>query len=290
MQTPQQPPSYKLEGDIDFFAELYKSLDDHCEVAQGLCLISNTLLTANFVEMKCGHKFNYEPLYYDLKNHKQKFNTMESAKGRLNYNEIRCPYCRIKYIGALPYYEELGLAKVHGVNYLNPNFNPLSPYKKCGFIHTEVNKESGVTVTHNCSNMGSQLNYCGGTFEGENYGDEKYYCWTHKKQMIRKYKKDTTQAALQKEREEKKKAKELEKQKALEKKHKAKEDKKKAIELEKQNKSKESAALTEEQNTLCCQILKYGSNKGQTCGNKLFENGKCKRHCQKESNNSQEIS
>jgi hypothetical protein len=119
---------YNIEGGIDFFAELYKSLDNEeskekTEEDNNKCLISNQLLTDKHVTMKCGHKFNYVPLYYDILNHKNKFNHMESLRGKLNANQIRCPYCRKKQQGNLIYYEELGLQKVHGVNYYDLDLN-----------------------------------------------------------------------------------------------------------------------------------------------------------------------
>ena len=97
---------YNIEGSIDFFTELYKSLDEEEENEQNddnLCLITNLPLNDNFFKMDCGHKFNYVPLYLDIKNHKQKFNGMEGNSSRLNKNEIRCPYCRNRHKGVLPY-------------------------------------------------------------------------------------------------------------------------------------------------------------------------------------------
>ena len=105
---------YNIEGGIDFFAELYKSLDiDDCEEKneddKNRCLITNQLLTDKYIVLECNHKFNYIPLYNDLVNHKGKFNFMEGTNSKLNINEIRCPYCRNIQSGVLPYYEELGL-------------------------------------------------------------------------------------------------------------------------------------------------------------------------------------
>ena len=111
-----------MEGDIDFFAELYKSLDDDDnknkteEDDDNICLITKKQLTDKFVKMDCGHKFNYIPLYYDILNHKKKFNNMEGTTTRLKQNEIRCPYCRKRSVGLLPHYEDLNLAKISGVN------------------------------------------------------------------------------------------------------------------------------------------------------------------------------
>ena len=96
-------PLYKVENEIDFFKELSDSLtmDDNKEeeenaISTTLCLITNQPLTEKHIVMNCGHKFNYLPLYKYLINYKQKFNSMETVKHRLEINEIRCPYCRSK--------------------------------------------------------------------------------------------------------------------------------------------------------------------------------------------------
>ena len=133
---------YNIEGGIDFYSELYKSLDieenkHKTEEDSKLCLITNQPLIENYFEMCCGHKFNYLPLYYDLKNHKQKFNGMESTASHLKLDEIRCPYCRKKHKGVLPYYEELGLAKINGVNDIN--LKPTYSYKHCQFLTLNPN-------------------------------------------------------------------------------------------------------------------------------------------------------
>lgn len=144
---------YNIEGNIDFFAELYKSLDEEVnehktEEDDNLCLISNNQLTDKFVKLECGHKFNYIPLYLDVKNHKQLFNLMESTSSRLNIDEIRCPYCRKRQKGLLPYYEEFGL-KEHGVNYIDPNINyyvSSNGKKKCEYLTLNPDYVKGVNV------------------------------------------------------------------------------------------------------------------------------------------------
>ena len=68
-------PKYIIEGGIDFFSELYKSLDveeDVLEDDNNKCLISNQVLTDKHVQLNCGHKFNYIELYHDFVNHKKK--------------------------------------------------------------------------------------------------------------------------------------------------------------------------------------------------------------------------
>jgi hypothetical protein len=84
--------------------------------------------------MDCGHKFNYLPLFNDILNHKKKFNNMESRSGTLHSNEIRCPYCRNKQTGVLPYYEDLSLLKINGVNHYDPNIDYTPNYAKCEFL------------------------------------------------------------------------------------------------------------------------------------------------------------
>jgi hypothetical protein len=244
---------YKIEGGIDFFSELYKSLDEEDIESNNdnICLITNLPLLDNCFKMDCGHSFNYLPLYLDIKNHKQKFNGMEGNSSRLNKNEIRCPYCRKKHKGVLPYYEELNLPKIDGVNYIDPNYkvssNSSSFYKQCQFLTPNPNfNQDGPNVVettsgnggnckfHICFHMGSKINFHYGVETGENYGDENYYCWVHKKQMIKKYKTEIAIKAKEEAKkskllakEEIKKQKEEEKQKAKEEKQKAKEESKK---------------------------------------------------------------
>jgi len=312
---------YKIEGGLDFYTELYKSLDDSdaedkIDDESNMCLIENTPLTDKYVEMVCGHKFNYIPLYLDIKNHKQKFNGLESSSGRLNQDEIRCPYCRQKQKQVLPYYEELGLEKLHGINYINPNYKSFNSsagyYKTCQFIlpnpqfdpsgnnivETDKNNAGNCKFLQ-CFVLGSQINYYHGMLDGVNYGDENYYCWTHKKVVIKKHKKELSdkaklevkQAKL-KEKEEAKLVKQKEKEeaklKAKEDKLKAKEDKFKAFKQIKNENIVLGPVIIDEANTDtentsdivsgCIEILKSGPNKGKPCGGKIVTGSTCKRH------------
>jgi len=299
---------YKIEGGIDFFSELYKSLDDEepeKEDSDNLCLITNLPLVDKYVQMVCGHKFNYIPLFCDIKNHKYKFNGMEGNASRLNKNEIRCPYCRTKQKGVLPYYEELVCKKVDGVNYIDPNYkvhtNHASCYKSCQFLTPNPNfnpngenvSETNLYNNTNCKNiicghMGSKINFQYGVESGENYGDEKYYCYTHKKQIIKKYK---TEIAI-KAKEEIKKQKEEAKQAKVLAKEEAKKQKEEAKQMAKQEKQKvkvpkkqsiciENVVLgpTIIESGTCIQIIKSGVNKGNQCGcHQIYQDNVCKRH------------
>ena len=294
---------YIIEGGFDFYEELYKSLDieeinEKTEEDNNLCLITNQLLTDNFVKLNCGHKFNYGPLFLDLKNHKQKFNGMEGSSGKLATDEIRCPYCRTKQKGVLPYYEELGFQKINGVNHVNPlAISKSTSYKKCEFVSLNTlydpsgnNPEefnlnnSGNCKFIKCFHTGTQLAY------SENYGDEKHYCWHHKKEMIKKYKKEIKD----KQKVQAKKVKEEEKQKAKDESKKAKEEAKEKVKEEKQKakKSLKTKPSTETQNVVigetniidltvnsgCIELLKSGQNKGKQCGCKIILDDLCNRH------------
>ena len=76
-----------------FYEQLIKSLaDNNTYDEDNVCLISHEELTANFVKLDCGHKFNYTSIYKDVLNHRTKYNQMESFKSMVPINKIRCPY------------------------------------------------------------------------------------------------------------------------------------------------------------------------------------------------------
>jgi len=112
---------YNIEGNIDFYKELYKSLDDESGEGEGdentkYCLITGELLSETHVVLQCKHTFNYVPLFKDLYNYKKKYSYMDSHYSKTKNNEIRCPYCRSKQTTLLPYYECIGVEKVLGIN------------------------------------------------------------------------------------------------------------------------------------------------------------------------------
>ena len=77
-----------MEQNMAFFEQLYKSLDEtDLDTNNDVCLITGLPLTEHFVQLDCGHKFNYIPLYKEVINQKIKINSLlESTK--LNKNEI----------------------------------------------------------------------------------------------------------------------------------------------------------------------------------------------------------
>ena len=300
---------YAIEGDINFFDELYKSLDAtesnaKTEIDDNLCLITNQLLTDNFVKLNCGHKFNYEPLFNDILNHKKKYNQMESSQTALTNNEIRCPYCRTKQKGVLPYCEDLTFPKVNGVNYYNPaevhsasHYNKKAP--KCEFLTETINFNA---ETNELSTTPTACHQFGSPILGDNYGDTKCYCYYHKRAVVKGYKKaivlkakekklQETIALKQKAKEEKQKAKEeLQKLKEANPKPKTKRKptNKSSIENITNSIDSENVILgnividltkeTELNVTLCSKILQSGINKGKQCSEKKFNKCLCRRH------------
>ena len=299
---------YKTEDNIDFFNELYKSLDEKedtlkTEADDDKCLITNQQLTDKFVKLNCGHKFNYIPLFNDVKNHKIKFNSLEGNGSVLKENEIRCPYCRKKQSSVLPYYEELLLEKINGVNHYdasNSNVGCFFSQNGCQFTY-KYKFSDGTTKDYGCS-----LKHI------YNSEDGKQYCYQHneiiKKLLIKKQNqkikddaKKATLEALNKAKEEKQKIKE-EKQKikeeikkikeelkkVTEEKHNIKEEIKKTKELKKAKSQSKTQLITNmlnlenEENTIieqptiqtCCELLKTGKQ----CSKNIYLENVCKRH------------
>ena len=151
--------NYNIENGLNFYETLKQSIalhDSEKNEQEGICPISNTPLETYFFTFECGHKFNYEPLFKDLYNHKKKYNFMEGIKGHLNMNEIRCPFCRKKQNGLLPYYSELPFEKVHGVNYINPDIIEVThghTLLKCQFINPP--ESDGTTIK--CQSNGNVI-------------------------------------------------------------------------------------------------------------------------------------
>uniref|UniRef100_A0A6C0E6V9 Uncharacterized protein n=1 Tax=viral metagenome TaxID=1070528 RepID=A0A6C0E6V9_9ZZZZ len=288
--------NYIIEGGIDFYAELYSSLDNKNienqidETDKNVCLITDDPLEAKSVTLTCNHKFNYVPLYKDLVNHKRKFNTMEST-GALKHGEIRCPYCRHKQQFILPYYAELGLPKVSGVNEVY-KYEPPTPYpyynniKKCDFVETfpflqDVSAADNL-VTLSCKKYGYKF----AGFEDGDEHSEKYYCCEHKRFITKQHKQDVRDKLKAAKEAEKK----LKKEEAIKAKEEAMEQKKLLKAESKSNdKSKSNVKVSEnvysDENTIVCvgcqQYLVSGPRKGLQCNLNVFQDDRCKRHYDK---------
>jgi hypothetical protein len=147
---------YEIEGGIDFFKELKNITAKQNETSLASlslniedkpvekCLITDEKLCKDHITLKCGHKFNYVPLFKEVlfqkcsmlpKNVSSKIVTMyikntpqsnvstvmynssynlETTK--VSYNEIKCPYCRTLTPQLLPYYPYPDVSKIKYVN------------------------------------------------------------------------------------------------------------------------------------------------------------------------------
>ena len=300
--------NYKIEGNIDFFSELYKSLDIEENEQKtmdddNLCLISGIPLTDHFVKMNCGHKFNYVPLFNDIKNHKQKFNNMEGNTSHLKHDEIRCPYCRSRQKDLLQYIEDFGLPKIHGVNFNDPNRKASPQYtshthKPCEFLTPNINYdpsgnnpiEKGTPYSqlncqfHTCLNTGY---YQLSIFIQGYTGEDKCVCYFHKKKELKNHNLAIKMKAKDEAKQAKLQAKEEAKQAKLQEKEQVKQAK---LEAKKKHKVvAENVVIgpsnVEVENSGCIMILKTGPNKGNPCGCKIHDDNFCKRHSKKPETN-----
>lgn len=268
---------------IDFYGELYKSLDEILpETNEDLCLITNSPLIENYIQLECKHKFNYIPLYNDIVNHKKSFNRLE--RRILKSSEIRCPYCRNIQTTLLPYYELAGVKQVHGVNFfdatlenINTNINGTDFVKgKCGYItYTDVKT---LEQTFCSTTKVKMLDVLGKTYCASHY----YYACKNHAQMEKIVAAGKAKLEKEKVKLEKEQAKEqakLAKEQAKQAKEQLKLEKEKA-KLEKQE--KKTKISNTQYNTImvdgCQEILKSGPKKGTTCGCKVKQDGFCGRH------------
>jgi hypothetical protein len=274
---------YNIEGGLDFYSELYGSLEEiDCE-DEKVCLITNEPLVDRHVKMNCGHAFNYDPLYKDLVNHLTKFNNMEGSTGVLGKNEIRCPYCRAKQKGVLPYYPELGLKRIEGVNTAS------IPPQICSFVWDNEDFDEGFPEnfvnpkTIKCMHLGSIL-----IKDGAN---DVFYCTKHNKDVLSKQAKALKEQQKQEKLANKLKQKEeiaLAKASA-----KVVADANKALAKANANNKANADAISGENAViatnisipveydphLCVEILRTGDRKGQQCSlHKIQGQDMCRRH------------
>lgn len=279
---------YYIEGNINFFEELYKSLDEEdIKEDANLCLITKMPLKDRYVTLECNHKFNYDALYNDLVNYKTKFNGMEKVQDRLDKNEIRCPYCRHRQKTLLPYYDDMSFKKVKGVNcyYENVTDAPVIS-KRCQYFYQSKNVENGVEENKiQCCKYGHSLNamicHIDKYIVSKNLQmieTDKIYCYAHARIVIKEYAAEQKKIEKQKIKEikdaDKQKAKELkliEKQKEKE----LKKIKKQVVEKEIANETNDIVQMDIDK---CIEILKSGENKGEKCNKQAFNDCLCKRH------------
>ena len=196
---------YIIEENINFYDELFKSLDEDTDDESTLCQITGFPLETNSVTMECNHKFNYEPLYKEICQQKFKFcsydmrilNKKDQIKirdSKLDYF-IKCPYCRNIQFTILPYYEELGLEQKYGINCSDKTLeSPQNNYYYCNrgyLLDTYTFKAYGATFKKSqetCCYKSIHGYKCEGTFVAPISNTYVSACRPHYKSELQKYK------------------------------------------------------------------------------------------------------
>ena len=157
--------NYIIEGNIDFFAELEKDFDnDENDINNTkLCLLTKERLSKFNITLKCGHTFNYVPLYQEISIQKnKKINNKDII--RLKKHQFKCPYCRNIENKLIPYVDFPNVLKISGVNSNKAITNKIF---QCNY-QLRSGKRKGEKCAACVSN---HLNYV----------DEQYFCNKHYK-------------------------------------------------------------------------------------------------------------
>jgi hypothetical protein len=302
---------HKIEGNLNFYDELYKSLDDSDDDETNMCQITGLPLIDKSVTLECNHCFNYDALYKEICRQKYDFKTYDThtlsnkdqqklRNSGFNYF-IKCPYCRTIQFTILPYYEELGLEKKYGINSLDTTL-PSAPISKTYYKGQDNHTFTRFGVTFKKGQCCHTTNYeCISSYVALIPDTNLSYCQYHYRINLKNYKLTEKKKIL----DEKNKV----KQELKNKKEELMNERKKLFEeknIERVAKGlpplkrlpiikKKIENVIEQQNQLipqyvpeeingCHAILKSGPNKGKQCGCKKIEaSGLCKRHIQKDS-------
>ena len=203
--------NYIIEGNIDFYGELFKSLDDDSDDNDEIntCQITGLQLTDKAVIMECNHHFNYDALYKEICKQKFEFKTYDIhtlnkkdqdkfKQSKMNYF-LKCPYCRNIQFSILPYYEELGLEKKYGINSLDKSLsNPMEyQYKSYNGPHYGADDYTfdsyGKTFKKGqcCQSVGSSgstVVFCNSKYVTNVETSDIFYCHYHYKNGLKNYK------------------------------------------------------------------------------------------------------
>jgi hypothetical protein len=317
---------YIIEGNINFQEELYKLLDEESDNEDEMCQITGLPLKDKFVTLECNHHFNYDALYKEIYKQKYEFKTYDithlSKKDLQKFRDskldyfIKCPYCRNLQFTVLPYYKDLNLKEIYGINSLDkplPNLqtnNNNNNYKSSsepyyGSLNYTFKLYGTIFKFGTCCQLNNLYTHgnskCMHQYVSTIPNTELAYCKYHYRNGLKNYKMSEKKkimeekSNLKKEREEKIN----ERKKLLEEKNAEREAKgltplkrlpiiQKKIENVVEQGQPIQSYVPEQEQLGCTAILKSGPNKGKECGcKKIATNGLCKRHVAKEEINNE---
>ena len=298
---------YIIEGNIEFYDELYKSLTintsntiENTDTSNNICQISGLQLTENHVTLECKHKYNYDTLYKEICKQKYVFRTYNiEALSKDDYQRfreenvdyyIRCPYCRHVQFTLLPYYENSGCEPKYGINSLvkeqidnnylvKPFMGTNYHYSSYGYTFhpgvcckiVEVKDGKNIFCTAKSSALVPIMN--------------KSFCVNHIRPEVKQHNNDIKEKEKLLKKEKKEQESEIKKEKKALEKEKIKIQKQLEKESKKNTVIKKNIQIGEfdsNNNNICSSVLKSGVKKGQQCGAKVKQNGLCARHLPKE--------
>lgn len=99
------------------FYDYINSKDNLQNTTNDVCRITDCELQDNYIELACGHKFNYLPLYKEIKYQKTNKYALTYDYTKLSINQIKCPYCRVITNNILPYFKYYNIDTIRGVTY-----------------------------------------------------------------------------------------------------------------------------------------------------------------------------
>jgi hypothetical protein len=309
---------YITEGNIDFQKELYKLLDEDSDDEDNLCQITGLQLEDRYVTLECNHKFNYKALYTEICKQKFEFKTYNSnllpkrdelklRNTKLDYF-IKCPYCRNIQFTILPYYEDLGLKEIYGINSTDKKLKNDEEVKTTHNDNHTFSSHINTTYTFKiygatfsfgdcCEKINIFGDICNSHYASTIPNTQLSYCAHHYKEGLKKHKQNEKKNAEEKKMLEKKEKENKlnEKKKLLEEKNIERRSKglpelkrlpilKNKVEniVAEQNVPIKSYVPEGIDNNVCNAILKSGQRKGNICGcKKIVANGLCNRHVSK---------
>ena len=95
------------------FFDILDNYDIEKEENSNICLITKEPLEENYIKLKCGHSFNYIPLYNEI-NRQKRLNNQSMDDRRLLINQIKCPYCRSIHNYLIPYINIPSIVPLYG--------------------------------------------------------------------------------------------------------------------------------------------------------------------------------